>query len=179
MELEKVRLTGAQETTLATLYGKAMESRRPDSILEDIAADTALGRIDYDFNRLKIRRTDHTSLAVRAKAYDVWARQFLATPSGLHRAAPRLRLGHPRVPHRSPTHRPLVRHRPSRRYRVAAKALSTARRRAAHRRIADRSRFARRDLERYAGTRHRRRPDALPARRRWPRAATAHHRAFC
>jgi O-methyltransferase involved in polyketide biosynthesis len=79
MELEKVRLTGAQETTLATLYGKAIESRRPDSILKDIAADTALGRIDYDFKRLKIRRTDHTSLAVRAKAYDVWARQFIDT----------------------------------------------------------------------------------------------------
>lgn len=77
MELEKVRLTGAQETTLATLYGKAMESRRPDSILEDTAADKALRRIDYDFNRLKIRRSDHTSLAVRAKAYDTWAREFL------------------------------------------------------------------------------------------------------
>ncbi len=77
MELEKVRLTGAQETTLATLYGKAMESRRPGSILEDIAADKALRRIDYDFSRLKIRRSDHTSLAVRAKAYDSWVRQFL------------------------------------------------------------------------------------------------------
>ena len=77
MELEKVRLTGAQETTLATLYGKAMESRRPDSILEDVAADEALRRIDYDFSRLKIRRSDHTSLAVRAKAYDTWVRQFL------------------------------------------------------------------------------------------------------
>jgi O-methyltransferase involved in polyketide biosynthesis len=77
MELEKVRLTGAQETTLATLYGKAMESRRPDSILGDIAADEALRRIDYDFSKLKIRRSDHTSLAVRAKAYDTWVRQFL------------------------------------------------------------------------------------------------------
>jgi O-methyltransferase involved in polyketide biosynthesis len=79
MELEKVRLTGAQETTLATLYGKAMESRRPDSILEDRAADNALRRIDYDFSRLKIRRSDQLSLAVRAKAYDGWARQFLDT----------------------------------------------------------------------------------------------------
>jgi len=77
MELEKVKLTGAQETTLATLYGKAMESRRPDSVLEDIAADEALRRIDYDFSKLKIRRSDHTSLAVRAKAYDIWVRQFL------------------------------------------------------------------------------------------------------
>jgi O-methyltransferase involved in polyketide biosynthesis len=77
VELEKVRLTGAQETTLATLYGKAMESRRPDSILEDHEADNALRRIDYEFTRLKIRRSDQRSLAVRAKAYDGWARQFL------------------------------------------------------------------------------------------------------
>ena len=77
MELEKIKLTGAQETTLATLYGKAMESRRPNSILEDHAADRVLERIDYDFSRLRVRRSDHTSLAVRAKAYDTWARQFL------------------------------------------------------------------------------------------------------
>ena len=44
MELEKVRLTGAQETTLATLYGKAMESRRPDFILEDRDARRPLVR---------------------------------------------------------------------------------------------------------------------------------------
>jgi O-methyltransferase involved in polyketide biosynthesis len=77
VELEKVRLTGAQETTLATLYGKAMESRRADSILEDREADRALQRIDYDFSRLRVRRSDQLSLAVRAKAYDGWARQFL------------------------------------------------------------------------------------------------------
>ena len=78
MELEKVKLSGAQETTLATLYGKAMESRRPDSILQDREADKALRRIDYDFSRLKVRRSDRLSLAVRAKAYDAWAGQFLA-----------------------------------------------------------------------------------------------------
>jgi O-methyltransferase involved in polyketide biosynthesis len=77
MELEKVRLTGAQETTLATLYGKAMESRLPDSLLEDREADNALRRIDYDFSRLRVRRSDQLSLALRAKAYDGWARQFL------------------------------------------------------------------------------------------------------
>ncbi|MGV9802745.1 class I SAM-dependent methyltransferase [Mycobacterium sp. NPDC003449] len=74
---EKVTFTGAQETTLATLYGKAMESRRPDSVLRDTVADNALQRIDYDFGRLRVRRSDHASLAVRAKAYDIWARQFI------------------------------------------------------------------------------------------------------
>jgi O-methyltransferase involved in polyketide biosynthesis len=79
MELEKVRLAGAQETTLATLYGKAMESRRPDSVLGDREADAALRKIDYDFSRLRVRRSDQLSLAVRAKAYDGWVQQFLDT----------------------------------------------------------------------------------------------------
>lgn len=78
MDLERIDLTGAQETTLATLYGKAMESRKPDSILGDKEADRALRRVDYDFSKLRIRRTDHLSLATRAKAYDTWARQFLS-----------------------------------------------------------------------------------------------------
>jgi O-methyltransferase involved in polyketide biosynthesis len=79
--MERIDLTGAQETTLATLFGKAMESRKPDSILGDKEADRALRRIDYDFSRLRIRRSDHLSLAVRAKAYDVWVREFLARHS--------------------------------------------------------------------------------------------------
>jgi O-methyltransferase involved in polyketide biosynthesis len=77
MELEKVKLTGAAETTLATLYDKAMESRRPNSVLRDQLADEALRRIDYDFSRLRIRRSDQRAAAVRARAYDVWTRQFL------------------------------------------------------------------------------------------------------
>jgi O-methyltransferase involved in polyketide biosynthesis len=75
--LEQVKLTGAQETTLATLYGKAMESRKADSILRDDHAYAALQRIDYDFTKLRVRLTDYLSLAVRAKAYDTWARQYL------------------------------------------------------------------------------------------------------
>lgn len=77
-KVEKVTFTGAQETTLATLYGKAMESRKPDSILRDHHADRALQLVDYDFSRLKIQRSDHLTLAVRAKAYDGWAQQFIA-----------------------------------------------------------------------------------------------------
>lgn len=76
--VEKVTFTGAQETTLATLYDKAMESRKPNSVLRDNHADRALQRVDYDFSRLKIRRSDHLAAAVRAKAYDGWAQQFIA-----------------------------------------------------------------------------------------------------
>ena len=39
MEPEKVQLTGAKQTLLITLHGKAMESRSPDSLLKDRFAD--------------------------------------------------------------------------------------------------------------------------------------------
>jgi O-methyltransferase involved in polyketide biosynthesis len=77
VNLESVTLTGAQETALATLYGKAMESRQPDSILGDREADEAMQRLDYDFGRLRMRRRDLKSAAVRAKSYDWWVSRFL------------------------------------------------------------------------------------------------------
>lgn len=77
MNTEKVTLTGAQETMLLTLYGKALDSRRPDSILRDHAAEQAVQHINYDFGRLKVSRRDQKSAAVRAKSYDLAVRDFL------------------------------------------------------------------------------------------------------
>jgi O-methyltransferase involved in polyketide biosynthesis len=77
VNVEKVTFTGAQETTLATLYGKAMESRQPNSVLGDRLAYQALQRIDYDFTKLRMSRRDQQSAAVRAKAYDGWVQRFL------------------------------------------------------------------------------------------------------
>jgi O-methyltransferase involved in polyketide biosynthesis len=77
VEIQKVNLTGAQQTALIGLYGKALESRRPDSILADRQADQALRHIDYDFNTLRPRRHDQKGAAVRAKAYDEWVKRFL------------------------------------------------------------------------------------------------------
>jgi O-methyltransferase involved in polyketide biosynthesis len=79
VDVEKVTFTGAQETTLATLYGKAMESRQPNSILGDRLAYQALQRIDYDFTKLRMSRRDQQSAAVRAKGYDGWVQRFLDT----------------------------------------------------------------------------------------------------
>ena len=41
---EKVDLTGARETLLMTLYGKALESRLPNSLLQDRFADGRCAR---------------------------------------------------------------------------------------------------------------------------------------
>jgi O-methyltransferase involved in polyketide biosynthesis len=77
VDLEKVALSGAQQTALVTLYGKALDSRQPDSILGDRQADKALQHIDYDFSRLRTRGRDQKSVAVRAKGYDRWVTRFL------------------------------------------------------------------------------------------------------
>jgi O-methyltransferase involved in polyketide biosynthesis len=78
MEREKISLTKEKETLLITLYGKALESRQPDSLLRDRFADEAIGRIDYDFTRLKVDDNMGVGLAIRAKTLDDWVTAFLA-----------------------------------------------------------------------------------------------------
>ena len=75
---EKVDLTGARETLLMTLYGKALESRLPHSLLQDRFADEAVRKIDYDFSRLKVDGNLGLGFAIRAKTLDVCVADFLA-----------------------------------------------------------------------------------------------------
>lgn len=75
---EKVNLTGAKETLLLTLYGKALESRLPNSLLRDYFADEAVRNIDYDFSRLKVDNNLGIGLAIRAKTLDVCVQDFVA-----------------------------------------------------------------------------------------------------
>jgi methyltransferase (TIGR00027 family) len=78
MAPEKVRLTEEKETMLITLYARALESQSPNPILRDPAAEAAIGRINYDFGRLKLRRQDAAAIAARARVFDNWAANFLA-----------------------------------------------------------------------------------------------------
>ena len=78
MTSEKVDLTGAKETLLMTLYGKALESRLPNSLLRDRFADEAVKKIDYDFSRLKVDPNLGLGFAIRAKTLDVCVGDFLA-----------------------------------------------------------------------------------------------------
>ncbi len=75
---EKVNLTGARETLLMTLYGKALESRLPHSLLKDRFADEAVRAIDYDFSRLKVDGNLGVGFAIRAKTLDAQVEDFLA-----------------------------------------------------------------------------------------------------
>lgn len=79
MDREKVSLTGAPETMLATLYLRAEASKAPNPILVDRAAEQAVQRLDYDFRKLNVRSKDAPSVAIRAKALDRWVQERLAT----------------------------------------------------------------------------------------------------
>ena len=78
MEQVKVRLDEAMETSLLTLYGKAIDARRQPSILGDTMAVAAIDRVDYDFTRLKSAGRVAPNAAARAKHFDEWTSEFLA-----------------------------------------------------------------------------------------------------
>jgi O-methyltransferase involved in polyketide biosynthesis len=76
-EAQKVSLTGAPATLLVTLYAKALDYRSPHSILNDGRADQIVEMIDYDFERVT-GFGDSVMMAIRARQYDDWLREFLA-----------------------------------------------------------------------------------------------------
>jgi O-methyltransferase involved in polyketide biosynthesis len=88
MDREKITLTGAQETMLATLYGRALDSRLANSVLNDTMADDVVSRIDYDFRKTRVQGTTAIGIAIRAKQLDIWTQQFL----GVHPSATVLHL---------------------------------------------------------------------------------------
>ncbi|MGC7100363.1 class I SAM-dependent methyltransferase [Amycolatopsis lurida] len=77
----RVQLTGTKETMLATLWGRALDSRAAQPVLGDTAADEALGRLDYDFGKL-MKPSMALSVALRAKSIDAWARAALEAQPG-------------------------------------------------------------------------------------------------
>src|SRR5579863_4804924 len=78
MTTEKVHFTKEKETMLITLYSRAVESRSADSVLHDTWADEAIRRIDYDFTKLKIRKIEPLSIAIRARQFDLLTAAYLA-----------------------------------------------------------------------------------------------------
>jgi O-methyltransferase involved in polyketide biosynthesis len=75
--VENVHLTKEKETYLATLYGKALDSRVENPILGDTFADEVVRRIDFDFEKLKLPSGGAITLPTRAKHLDSWTREFL------------------------------------------------------------------------------------------------------
>lgn len=79
-ETEKIHvdLSGAPQTMLATLYGRALDADAAKPILGDAYAKELVNRLDYDWRKTGIRARQAPSVTVRAAHFDNWARQFLA-----------------------------------------------------------------------------------------------------
>jgi O-methyltransferase involved in polyketide biosynthesis len=75
----KVRLDKVMETSLVTLYGKAIDARMTPTILGDEMAVQAIEKIDYDFSQLKaMNQRVAPYAAARSKHFDDWTSEFLA-----------------------------------------------------------------------------------------------------
>jgi hypothetical protein len=77
-------LDPVQETSLLTLYARALDSRAPAPILGDTLSAEIADRIDYDFARLKLKPSLVASTALRARKLDDIVRRFVTahpTPS--------------------------------------------------------------------------------------------------
>jgi O-methyltransferase involved in polyketide biosynthesis len=70
--------TPVQETMFLTPYGRALDSRAPHPILGDKMTDEIVGKIDYDFTRLKLGSSIVVQIALRAKMLDKVVRRFVA-----------------------------------------------------------------------------------------------------
>ncbi|GAB7051612.1 class I SAM-dependent methyltransferase [Catenuloplanes indicus] len=77
-----VRLSGARETLLVTLYARALDARAADPVLGDTMAAEAVDAIDFDFGATHITPRMAPTVAVRARFIDEWVREFLREHDG-------------------------------------------------------------------------------------------------
>ena len=85
-----MELVGVQKTLSPVLKAKALDNRLPDPILGDAYAEQTMRRLDPAFDRGRFGASQlGLAAVVRTKAFDDWARSFLAD----HRAAVVLNLG--------------------------------------------------------------------------------------
>jgi O-methyltransferase involved in polyketide biosynthesis len=78
------RLTGIPETLLIPLFIRARETGRSDALLKDDKAVELVGRIAYDFSRIKLQQHDILGLILRVREFDRFVRKFLeAHPDGV------------------------------------------------------------------------------------------------
>jgi O-methyltransferase involved in polyketide biosynthesis len=75
----KVTLTGAQETLMVTLCCRMEDAKKPKPILGDKWAGYVCDQLEYDFSKLKLIPAMYASMALRARHFDQWTAEFLAS----------------------------------------------------------------------------------------------------
>ncbi len=71
-------LDGITKTLLIPLCYRAVEARRPDSLVDDSRAQEIIDQIGIDPAHLKWRVLQQTFVMLRARQFDRWTRAFLA-----------------------------------------------------------------------------------------------------
>lgn len=74
-------LEGVAQTSLITLYVRALETRRPDALLKDEKAVQLVDRSPADFafiERLRLDEGDRATLVLRNREFDEHARRFIS-----------------------------------------------------------------------------------------------------
>jgi O-methyltransferase involved in polyketide biosynthesis len=79
MTTDKIQLTDEKETLFIPLSGKALDYRSKNSILNDSKANDIVEKVGFDFTTQKRigARIGARTLAVRAKQYDEWTKDFI------------------------------------------------------------------------------------------------------
>jgi O-methyltransferase involved in polyketide biosynthesis len=72
-----VHFTEDQSTNLATLYGRALDAGAAHPVLGDATAEDAVRRIDYDFGKFKVSKSDAFGIAARGKVFDQFVKGFI------------------------------------------------------------------------------------------------------
>lgn len=79
-----LELTDVAETLLIPLYVRAVETQRPDALLQDARAVELVGKIAYDFTRIRLQKHDEVGMILRLRQFDRFAREFLKrNPEGV------------------------------------------------------------------------------------------------
>ncbi|KPU45237.1 leucine carboxyl methyltransferase [Oxobacter pfennigii] len=71
----KIQLKNEMETLIIPLYGKAKMSKA--GVFKDLYAEAAIGKLDYDYSRLKIQNKTQVMLAIRAAIIDDFSKGFI------------------------------------------------------------------------------------------------------
>lgn len=80
----RIDLSGVPETLLIALWCRAVESQRPDALVQDERAAELMNRLDYNFSRIKLSSADMVFTIMRVREFDGRTRDFLAAhPDGV------------------------------------------------------------------------------------------------
>ncbi|MGC7559787.1 class I SAM-dependent methyltransferase [Pasteurella sp. PK-2025] len=77
-KLEPNKISGLSSTLLITLWAKAVEYDKPDSLLRDAEAVRMKKMIDYDFQKFESARLSQVGCCGRAKLFDQEILRFIA-----------------------------------------------------------------------------------------------------